>query len=245
MYGKVYSQIFDGTLHGHLEATAVFMAMIALADSEGVVDLTLTALTSRTGWPLEFIEKGIRELEEADPHSRTPTEDGRRIIRLRDNTTWGWRITNYLKYREIKDENSRREYMREYMRNRRSKQPVNNVSSSKPQLAYAEAEAEEELRPPLVPPSASPTGGKPEVPRETKPRHPRSRRCPEDFAITSELRVIARELPDDFDLDGETAKFRDHEFRDARSDWPATWRKWMRTARDSKRYARKAVSRWE
>ena len=144
MYGKLYSQIFDGTLHGNLEATAVFMAMIAIADSDGVVDLTLTALTSRTGWPQEFIERGIAELEQADEHSRTPDEEGRRIVRLRDNTTWGWRITNYLKYREIRDESSRRDYMRRYMRDRRSKQAVNSVNTCKPPLAHAEAEAEAE-----------------------------------------------------------------------------------------------------
>lgn len=146
MYGKVYSQIFDGTLHGHLEATAVFMAMIALADSDGVVDLTLTALTSRTGWPQEFIERGIRALEQTDDHSRTPDEDGRRIVRLRSNTDWGWRITNYLKYREIRDESSRRDYMRKYMRDRRSKQSVNSVNNGKPSLAHAEAEAEGEAK---------------------------------------------------------------------------------------------------
>ena len=164
MYGKVYSQIFDGTLHGHLEATAVFMAMIALADSDGVVDLTLTALTSRTGWPQEFIERGIRALEQTDDHSRTPDEDGRRIVRLRPNTDWGWRITNYLKYREIRDESSRRDYMRRYMRDRRSKQAVNSVNTCKPPLAHAEADTDKELRAAV----AAPTDSEPDSPDDPR-----------------------------------------------------------------------------
>lgn len=164
MYGKLYSQIFDGTLHGNLEATAVFMAMIAIADSDGVVDLTLTALTSRTGWPQEFIERGIAELEQADEHSRTPDEEGRRIVRLRDNTTWGWRITNYLKYREIRDESSRRDYMRRYMRDRRSKQAVNSVNTCKPPLAHAEADTDKELRAAV----AAPTDSEPEPPDDPR-----------------------------------------------------------------------------
>lgn len=141
MYGKVYSQIFDGTLHGSLEGSAVFMAMIALADSDGTVDLTLTALTNRTGWPVDFIKRGIELLEAIDLQSRSPDEEGRRIVRLRDNTDWGWRIVNYLKYRNIRDESARKEYMREYMRGYRSKQPVNKGKHRKPQLANAEAEA--------------------------------------------------------------------------------------------------------
>jgi len=146
MFGKLFNQIFDGTLHGHLEATAVFMAMVALADRDGVVNLTLTALTRRIGWPPEFVEAGIRELEKPDPESRTPDAEGRRIVRLRDNVEWGWRIVNYLKYREIKDESSRREYMREYMREYRSKHSVNSVNNSKPQLDHAEADAEGERK---------------------------------------------------------------------------------------------------
>ena len=31
----------------------------------------------------------------------------------------------------------------------------------------------------------------------------------------------------------ETAKFRDHTFKGARSDWPGTWRNWIRRADDS------------
>lgn len=140
MYGKVFAQMFTGTLHGRLEATATFMALIALADGEGTVDMTLATLTALTGWPREFLEQGLRELEQPDPESRTPDEDGRRIVRLRDNTEWGWRIVNYLKYRQIRDQSGRRDYMRQYMRNRRSKQVVNSVNTGKQKLAQEEEE---------------------------------------------------------------------------------------------------------
>ncbi len=94
--------------------------------------------------------------------------------------------------------------------------------------------------------SGGPGGVSADAPLNGKSPKPRpSRKCPEAFAITPQLRQLEAELPDDFDLDGETSKFRDHEFRVAHSDWPATWRKWMRTARDDKRYAKKRVQRWE
>jgi hypothetical protein len=61
-----------------------------------------------------------------------------------------------------------------------------------------------------------------------KPRP--AKRCPDGFEVTPDMRAsILAELPA-LDVDRETAKFRDHTFATARSDWPATWRNWMRTA---------------
>ena len=147
MYGKVYSQIFDGTLHGKIHATAVFMAMIAIADVDGGVDRTAESIAAITGWPLEFVLKGIDELQQPDPRSRTPDHDGRRIIPLRPHTDWGWRIVNYLKYREIRDDNARREYQREWVKNKRAstkhKSTVDSVDSRLSKSTNAEVEEEE------------------------------------------------------------------------------------------------------
>jgi hypothetical protein len=64
--------------------------------------------------------------------------------------------------------------------------------------------------------------------RPSKPKP--SRRCPENFAVTEELRAwAAKEVPA-VDVDSETAKLRDHEYAKPRSDWSAAWRNWMRTA---------------
>lgn len=76
--------------------------------------------------------------------------------------------------------------------------------------------------------------------REAKARG--SSRCPGDFEVTEALRAIAAELPPDFDLDAETRKFRDFEFKQPRKDWPACWRTWMRNARDRGGYAKRAQS---
>nr|PZN80419.1 MAG: hypothetical protein DIU57_14260 [Pseudomonadota bacterium] len=55
-----------------------------------------------------------------------------------------------------------------------------------------------------------------------------TKRCPQDFQITPELRAWAREKVPDVDIDAETEALRDHEFARAHSDWPAVWRNWMR-----------------
>lgn len=57
-----------------------------------------------------------------------------------------------------------------------------------------------------------------------------SRRCPDDWQPTPDQEAAIRAECPDVDLAAETRKFRDHEFARARSDWPATWRNWMRKA---------------
>jgi hypothetical protein len=65
--------------------------------------------------------------------------------------------------------------------------------------------------------------------RALAPPKPRpSKRCPADFAITAELLAWAAQKVPGVNIEAETENFRDHEFKDAHTDWPATWRKWMR-----------------
>ena len=84
----------------------------------------------------------------------------------------------------------------------------------------------------------SPPGG-PESPRTaiTEPPVNRqrgsaraTRRCPHDFELTPRLREWALTEAPGVDLDRELAKFKDHTFKDSKSDWPATFRNWIRTA---------------
>lgn len=137
--------MFEGSLHGRFEATVTFMAMIALADKEGTVDMTPQALIARTGFPPAIIDKGLRELEAPDQYSRTPDLDGRRIIRLDEERAWGWKIVNYEKYRNIRTSEERRAYHRQYWYKRKDKDSTNSTSTQQTQpIAYAEAYAKAE-----------------------------------------------------------------------------------------------------
>lgn len=111
MYAKVFRSIFDGSLYGQFEATIVFLAMLVLADKDGTVDMTAEKIAAECGYPLDIVNRGIAELEKPDPRSRTPDEDGRRIVTLHA-AGWGWHIVNYSKYREIRSTDERREYFR-------------------------------------------------------------------------------------------------------------------------------------
>jgi hypothetical protein len=68
-----------------------------------------------------------------------------------------------------------------------------------------------------------------------------SKRVPEDFA--PDLSYASAQLPD-IDAEAEAQKFRDWEFKKPRSDWPATWRTWIRTCKDSGKYSRKEQTKW-
>jgi hypothetical protein len=101
MYGKVFTSIYDGSLYGQWEAIVTFQQMIVLADSEGYVDITPQAIAARTSIPLDIITKGLDLLSKPDLYSRSPDCDGRRIELVDDNRPWGWRIVNFIKYRDL------------------------------------------------------------------------------------------------------------------------------------------------
>lgn len=132
MYAKVFSQIYDGTLctKGPWEALVTFQQLLVLADMEGNVDMTQSAISRRTTIPLEIIQRGIAELVKPDPDSRTPAEEGRRLIPLAEGRTWGWRIVNYVHYRELKREEDRREYHRQYWHKRKASNSTDSTDST-------------------------------------------------------------------------------------------------------------------
>jgi hypothetical protein len=99
----------------------VFMDLLVLADREGVVDMTLDAVSRRTNVPEEIVAHAISVLMTPDPKSRSGDEEGRRLIPLDSHRDWGWQIVNYEHYRNIRDEEARRAYFRDKQRAHREK----------------------------------------------------------------------------------------------------------------------------
>jgi uncharacterized protein YdaU (DUF1376 family) len=61
-----------------------------------------------------------------------------------------------------------------------------------------------------------------------------AKKCPESFLITESMQTWAAKECPNADLNAETAKFRDHTFSTARTDWAGTWRNWLRKSQESK-----------
>ena len=159
MYGKVFSSMYEGTLYGHWQAIVAFQQMIVLCDADGIVDMTPQAIAARTSIPLEIIQEGIRILEQPDEYTRTPGEDGKRIVRLDGHRPWGWRIVNHRVYRELVAAEDKRRADRERIAAKRAedRDASQSVASSRNKsrqsqevanVAHTEAEAEEEKNPP-------------------------------------------------------------------------------------------------
>lgn len=131
MYGKIFHSIYDGTLAEDWRALITFQQLIVLCDADGVVDMTPQSISRRTGIPIEHIEAGIAILAAPDPSSRTTTKEGKRILPLNPDRDWGWEIVNHKHYRDLRTAEDRREYMRNYMKEKRSKQKLTKANKSK------------------------------------------------------------------------------------------------------------------
>lgn len=121
MYGKVFDSIYDGTLYGHWQAIVTMQQLIVLANADGVVDMTPQAISARTSIPLEIITKGLEVLAKPDPYTRTPGEEGRRIVLIDSHRPWGWQLVNYGKYMRLRNMAEKREADRARISEKRKK----------------------------------------------------------------------------------------------------------------------------
>jgi hypothetical protein len=140
--------MWDGTLYGQWEAWSVFVFMLAHCDPEGFLDMTPEAIAGRSGLPLDVIRRGIDVLESPDDGSRSTELEGRRLERIDAHREWGWRIVNYLKYREYTDPETVRQQNRERQKRYRERlrnAPSRPVTLDNARSRQAEVEVEVEV----------------------------------------------------------------------------------------------------
>lgn len=161
MYAKVFASLWDGTLYGQSDAQLVFIFLLARADREGYVEATHQAIAGPTGLPLERVTAALAVLEAPDEHSRSDEFQGSRLERIDDRRNWGWRIVNYLKYRNMPDADTVRAQTRERQRQKRSRDSHAQSRSVTPRNApsrQGEGEGEVEVEASEPKHSAHPAG---------------------------------------------------------------------------------------
>lgn len=143
MYVKLFSRITESSLMEEaIPVRYTFVMLLAIADPEGLVVGTDIAIARRLNMPLADFIACIDTLRKEDPHSNSKEEEGRRLIESEGER--GYQIVNFVKYRDMKDEDQRRSYMRDYMRDYRGgKLSVNTRKHPLTQEAVAATEAEE------------------------------------------------------------------------------------------------------
>lgn len=144
MYCKLFASLYQGTLRGKSHEILVFTNLLANCDAHGIVDKHWKAIAEEVGLTVDEVKASITALESPDPESRSPENMGIRLQRLDGHRSWGWKITNYEKYRSIRNEEDRREQNRLAQQRFRenSKPPSAEVSRGKPMSSQEEGEVE-------------------------------------------------------------------------------------------------------
>jgi hypothetical protein len=226
-YTPVFGSVYAGTLCGKWPAAAVWVSLLPLCDKRGHIEMSHAAISALTGWPLDLLKQGISELMEPDPTSRSPDEDGRRLVLLdANNRDWGWRVVNHGLYREkarkLSYDSERTASGRDAQRKKESRGvPTRPAVSRGVPLSDSDSDSD--------------SNKEKRGDGERAARAPTARRLPDDFSLTEQRRAIAR--AERADADREFAKFTDH-WRAAsganarKHDWDAAWRNWCRKAQD-------------
>ena len=165
-FAKLSSSIVTSTIWVQDHITIrVFIAMLATADSEGQVAGSIPGFASLCRVKIDELEKSLAILCAPDTYSRSSEFEGRRI----EIIPGGWRIINYAKYRDGRDDETRRQQNAAAQRRHRSKlkcgcnhtadskatadskQAKADSKACKPESAHADADADADSKPPIVP----------------------------------------------------------------------------------------------
>lgn len=104
-FTKLSSSITESTVWSEPYPTRIlWVAMLAMADYAGRVSASVPGLARRAGITLEECEVALLTFQQPDKYSRTPDYEGRRI----EAVDGGWRLLNHAKYREQRDEETKR-----------------------------------------------------------------------------------------------------------------------------------------
>lgn len=156
MYGKFFASAFTGSMMASgAEVFAVWAYVIANAVNSRV-ELNPALLAAVIGSTPDRMAAAIEKLCAPDANSRSPGNEGRRLIR---EGQFQYYIPNHEKYRSIRNEDERREYNREAKRRERAKSAGVKPGVIDMSAVSAHTEAEAETKPkPLRAAGAAPGG---------------------------------------------------------------------------------------
>lgn len=143
-FTKLFASLIHSTVWREpMHVKVVWITMLAMADRNGDVCSSLPGLADAARVSVEDCREAVRRLSAPDSDSRTKLYDGRRI----EECDGGWRILNYLKYRELRNADERRISVRQAVARHRAKKArtltVIKGNQSK-HIAEAEADADKD-----------------------------------------------------------------------------------------------------
>ena len=97
-YTKVFRTMYTGSLYGAgVYVFAVWGWILAHKDENGCLEVNPQLVANELGGVAEHVEGAIKYLCAPDPNSRTPAEEGRRLIKV---SQFGYRVVNHDVYND-------------------------------------------------------------------------------------------------------------------------------------------------
>jgi len=162
-YGKFFASCFNGSMVGAGPTVFAVWGYVIAHAVDGQVELNPKLLAVILGCDREDIDAALSYLCSPDPDSRNRAEGGRRLVQ---EGQFAYRVVSHAVYRQMRNEDERREYNRLKQREHRAKRKgsltVNDMSALSAQ-AETETETETEAEPPRKPPKG---GGVPDAEAE-------------------------------------------------------------------------------
>jgi len=126
-FTKLWHRIVTSSIWDERDPTRLlWITMLALANQDGYVESSFKSLALLARISEEDCRKGLEVLTSPDEDSRTKTDDGRRL----EVTDGGWRILNYVDYREATSDDPHAVKNRERQKRHREKtsKPVDDTA---------------------------------------------------------------------------------------------------------------------
>ena len=116
-YCKVFPTMYTGSMYGAgIHVFAAWTWILAHKDEEGVLEINPSVVAAELGGTVKEILDALKYLTAEDLNSRSPDNNGKRLIRTGQ---FSYQVVNHMKYRELGKD--RREYWRKYYAEKRQK----------------------------------------------------------------------------------------------------------------------------
>jgi uncharacterized protein YdaU (DUF1376 family) len=243
-----FGDVLKQTVFWQGEERALLLVLMAVQWSTGALPLNLQKLSNAVQYPLETFTRlwhaHVHEqfAETADGYVNAELERHREHLEhLSAVRAAAGRASG--KARRAKARTGRREQTREHVFKQNTEQVlrtqdgafVRTPSHPNPEPLSSDSGSSADLASPPVQPSVA--GADPPPAAAAPQRAPGKRKSMPPEHDTEKFREWSRTNAPLADFDAEIAMIRDHEFRDAHSDWDAVLRNWLRRAHRDKRNA--------
>lgn len=142
-WGKFYAKTFTGSMRGcgsHVVSLMAYCIANAKPPS-GELEINIEVVAFLIGDPVERMQAALDYLMSEDSTSRTPDENGRRLIKTGQ---YSYRLVNWLAHREGLDDEARRAYWASKQKDyRKRKQSGGNGLTAKQRKLAADEDAKQ------------------------------------------------------------------------------------------------------